>query len=55
MKRYPDLFGRCRNGIRSMLLPAVVLGAAIGIGGHSGGAQQASVAPEWQALVVPYL
>jgi hypothetical protein len=55
MKRYRDLFGRCRNRVRSMLLHAVVVGAAIGIGGHSAGAQQANVESEWQALVIPYL
>jgi hypothetical protein len=55
MKRYPDLPGRCRNRVRSMLLHAVVVFAAIAIGGYPARAQQASFGPTWEALVTPYL
>jgi hypothetical protein len=53
MKRDRDLFGRCRNGIRSMLLHAVVVGAAIAIGGLPAGAQEAGFGSKWEALVTP--
>lgn len=44
-----------RRPILSMLLRAAGAIALIGMGGHPASAQQASVEPEWQTLVTPYL
>jgi hypothetical protein len=53
MKRYPDLFGRRRSRIGSMLLHAAVVAATIGIGGHPARAQEAIFGSKWEALVTP--
>jgi hypothetical protein len=55
MKRYPGFPGRCHDRIRSMLVYAVVVAAAIGIGGHPAHAQEATFGSKWEALVTPYM
>ena len=50
-----DFFGdRCKR-VLSLLVRVAAVVALLGIGGYPARAQQASVEPEWQALVTPYL